>query len=158
MGPDHQFRMFAGLRDLGDAEGRGIGGEDGVIGAQGGDFLEDALLEVHDLRDGLDDEVRMLDGLFEIDEERHPAEDIFLGGLGHAALVDAVVIDGIQRVLAALEELVLDVPALDLVAGFGGEGGDLRPHGTGPEYGNVLHLLHGSTPFRRWFVRADPIS
>jgi hypothetical protein len=110
-------------------------------------LVEDGLFEVHDLGHGLDDDIGVLHGLFQIHEELDAAHDFVAGFSGHTAAVNTLLVHVVNSLAAALKELFLDVPDLDIVAGLRGQSGNLCPHRPRPQHGNILDAFHKSAPF-----------
>ena len=112
---------------LGDRQRGGVGGQHRLRREQPVELGEELLLELHPLRDGLDDQLAVLDRL-ERGAERDPAHqrgDVVLGQLAAGDRTAGRVGD---VPLGSLEALVVVLDAHDLDPGAGEHLGDARSH------------------------------
>src|SRR5690606_25529705 len=132
-------------RDLGDRDGGGVGGEDGVVPHDLVERAEDVVLDFQLLEDGLDDDVGVGAGV-----QVGGRGDAGEGGVGvvrlHPALADELVVRPLDAVGAPRERFVGDVAQDDLPARLSGDLGDAGPHETGPDDGELA--CHCATPLR----------
>ncbi len=119
------------------------------------DVGEDVALQLEVLGDGLNDEVRALDGGREVGRPLDAVERR-VALLGRDLLpVDAALEVLADALEAGLDELRLDVPEGHLVARHGADLGDAVAHRARAEYGDVHVRARRRPPPKAWLLRHD---
>eukprot|EP00128_Syssomonas_multiformis_P005500 Colp12_sorted_trinity150504_noHs@9852 len=137
-------RALAGLGNVTDGEGRGVGGKDAVLGDNGLDLLDNAVLESKIFEDGLDHEVNLAKVLVvKLGSKVGHLEVTLVGSHGLALnlglktlkdLLNATAETGIGGIL---EDGVVTLGDAHL--------GDTSTHETGTKNGEVLGVVLGAT-------------
>ena len=143
---DHATRARVGRRDLGDRERRGVGGQDGVLGDDPVELLEDLLLDLQRLHDRLDDEVGVLE-LLDRRGEADPVVQRLRLVLAELAARDRAGGGVLEVLTAAGDAVVVDLHADDGVAVAGEHLRDPGTHGAQSDNADGLEVTcHGPHP------------
>ncbi len=135
--------------DLGHRQGRGVGGQDGVLGDHAVEPLEELALERELLDDRLDDQLALLD-VGQVGGEGHPAEQLGLFVLRHLAAPYRTAGRLLDMLPAHGQGVVIDLDPDHPVAVAGEDFGDAGAHRAEPDDADrgelACHGMHPPTP------------
>ena len=131
--------MLHDLGQLADADGRGVARQHRVVRCEAVELLEDGALHLEVFEHGLDDEFGVARGIGEVGRRAHAIQRRLGVRLRQPAFLDPAREVSAIRVASLLQLARVFVLQRDVHAMQSGLLGDLRPHASRADHGQVCH-------------------